>query len=137
MEQHLSFQCLLLISFIFSSYLPATQSSIIPRLSPIGDITLHHTAKMTAADTVTEDLETFYFNQTLDHFNYRPDSYITFPQRYLINSKYWGGANSSAPIFAYLGAEESIDGDLQVIGFLDDNAASFKALIVYIEVLLH
>ena len=137
MEQHLSFQCLLLISFIFSSYLPATQSSIIPRLSPIGDITLHHTAKLTAEDTDTEDLETFYFNQTIDHFNYRPDSYITFPQRYFINFKYWGGANSSAPIFAYLGAEGPIDYDLQDVGFLDENAASFKALIVYIEVLLH
>ncbi|KAK4286394.1 hypothetical protein QN277_002954 [Acacia crassicarpa] len=133
MEHALSFQCLLLISFIFSFYLTATQSSIIPRLSPIGDLTLHDSAALTADDTDTRDLKTFYFKQTLDHFNYRPDSYTTFPQRYLINFKYWGGANSSAPIFAYLGAEEPIDGDLKVIGFLDDNAPSFKALIVYIE----
>ncbi|XP_028756887.1 lysosomal Pro-X carboxypeptidase [Neltuma alba] len=134
MEQPLSFQCLLLISFIFSSYLTATQqSSVIPRLSPIGDITLHDTAALTADDTDTEDLKTFYFKQTLDHFNYRPDSYATFSQRYLINFKYWGGANSSAPILAYLGAEEPIDDDLKVIGFLNDNAPSFKALIVYIE----
>ncbi|KAK4286391.1 hypothetical protein QN277_002952 [Acacia crassicarpa] len=135
MEHALSFQCLLLISFIFSFYFTATQSSIIPRLSPIGDLTLQDPAALTADDTDrdTGDLKTFYFKQTLDHFNYRPDSYTTFPQRYLINFKYWGGANSSAPIFAYLGAEEPIDGDLQVIGFLDDNAPSFKALIVYIE----
>ncbi|KAK4286395.1 hypothetical protein QN277_002955 [Acacia crassicarpa] len=135
MEHTLSFQCLLLISFIFSFYLTATQSSIIPRLSPIGDLTLHDPAALTADDTDTDtgDLKTFYFKQTLDHFNYGPDSYTTFPQRYLINFKYWGGANSSAPIFAYLGEEDPIDGDLNFIGFLDDNAPSFKALIVYIE----
>ncbi|XP_054816811.1 uncharacterized protein LOC129316416 isoform X2 [Prosopis cineraria] len=133
MEHPSSFQCLLLISFIFSSYLTATQSSITPRLSPIGDITLHDTAALTADDTDTGDLKTFYYKQTLDHFNYRPESYTTFPQRYLINFKYWGGANSSAPIFAYFGAEEPIDDDLKVIGFLNDNAPSFKALIVYIE----
>lgn len=63
----------------------------------------------------------------------RPESYTTFPQRYIINFKYWGGANSSAPIFAYLGAEAPIDDDLNVIGFLTDNAIQFNALLVYIE----
>ncbi|XP_054792131.1 uncharacterized protein LOC129316417 [Prosopis cineraria] len=135
MEHPKSFQCLiLLISFIFSAYLTATQSSVIPRLSPIGDIPLHDTAALTADDPDTGDLKTFYYPQTLDHFNYRPESYTTFPQRYAINSKYWGGANSSAPIFAYFGAEGPIDGALNgSIGFLNDNAPSFKALIVYIE----
>jgi lysosomal Pro-X carboxypeptidase len=71
----------------------------------------------------------------LDHFNYRPESYNTFDQRYLINFKYWGGANSSAPILVYLGAESSIDGYPNGIGFLYENAATFKALLVYIEVL--
>ncbi|XP_030522324.1 lysosomal Pro-X carboxypeptidase-like [Rhodamnia argentea] len=83
--------------------------------------------------SVSNDFETFFFNQTLDHFNYRPESYTTFRQRYLINSKYWGSANSSAPIFVYLGAEAPIDGDLIGIGFLTDNAAQFEALLVYIE----
>ncbi|KAJ0083415.1 hypothetical protein Patl1_30536 [Pistacia atlantica] len=48
-------------------------------------------------------------------------------------SPYWGGSNSNAPIFAYLGAEAPIDGDLSIIGFLPDNALRFKALLVYIE----
>ncbi|CAL5352702.1 unnamed protein product [Camellia sinensis] len=82
---------------------------------------------------VWEDLETYFYNQTLDHFNYNPPSYATFKQRYVINSKYWGGANESAPIFVYLGAEAPIDGDIQFIGFLPENAPNFKALIVYIE----
>ncbi|KAI6683872.1 hypothetical protein NL676_029785 [Syzygium grande] len=82
---------------------------------------------------LTNDFETFFFNQTLDHFNYRPESYTTFKQRYLINRKYWGGANSSAPIFIYFGAEEPIENDLEAIGFLPENAAQFKALLVFIE----
>ncbi|KAI3443182.1 uncharacterized protein J3R85_000084, partial [Psidium guajava] len=83
--------------------------------------------------SIIDDFKTFFFNQTLDHFNYRPESYTTFKQRYLVSSKHWGGANSSAPIFIYLGAEDPIDEDLMVIGFLTENAAEFKALLVYIE----
>ncbi|KAK4358643.1 hypothetical protein RND71_020872 [Anisodus tanguticus] len=53
--------------------------------------------------------------------------------KYIINSKYWGGSNSSSPIFAYLGAEAPIDGDILGIGFLTDFAPRFKALLVYME----
>lgn len=35
-----------------------------------------------------------YYRQTLDHFNYRRESYATFQQRYIINCKYWGGPNT-------------------------------------------
>ena len=86
------------------------------------------------SELVSDDLETYFYNQTLDHFNYNPESYATFQQRYVINSKYWGGSNSSSPILVYFGAEAPLDGDLAVIGFLDDNAAIFNALLVYIEV---
>ncbi|OIW01984.1 hypothetical protein TanjilG_14015 [Lupinus angustifolius] len=70
--------------------------------------------------------------QRLDHFNYKPDSYSTFPQRYIINFKHWGGAKSNAPIFAYFGAEEPMPEDIYV-GLLEDNAPKFNALVVYIE----
>ena len=83
-----------------------------------------------------ENLQTFYYTQRLDHFNYRPDSYTTFQQRYMISFQHWGGANSSAPIFAYFGAEESLDEDIHSVGFLRDNAPQFNALVVYIEVKL-
>jgi len=78
--------------------------------------------------------ETFFFNQTLDHFNYRLESYTIFKQRFLINSNYWGGANFSALIFIYLGVESPLNGTPSGIGFLIDNAAQFKASFVYIEV---
>ena len=54
----------------------------------------------------------------------------------MIDFKFWGGAQSSAPIFAYLGAEAPVDEDIYYVGFLRDNAAQFNALIVYIEVKL-
>lgn len=81
-----------------------------------------------------DDLKTFYYTQRLDHFNYRPDSYNTFQQRYMMNFKYWAGAKSSAPIFAFFGAEGPVDDDIHYVGFLRDNAPHFNALIVYIEV---
>lgn len=56
------------------------------------------------------DLETYYYDQTLDHFNYNPQSYLTFPHRYALNFKHWGGGRAmAAPILAYLGEESSLD----------------------------
>ncbi|XP_006573176.1 lysosomal Pro-X carboxypeptidase-like isoform X2 [Glycine soja] len=135
MKHHsLSFKWLLLIFLTHSTLLTATHSLTIPRMSPIPEweTTLHNHPAIN-----TEEVKTFYFKQVLDHFNYRPESYTTFQQRYLINFKYWGGANSSAPIFAYFGAESPIDNSPNGVGFLTDNAASFNALLVYIECLLH
>nr|GMD15951.1 lysosomal Pro-X carboxypeptidase [Ipomoea batatas] len=78
-------------------------------------------------------LQMFYYNQTLDHFNFQPQSFATFPQRYMIDSTYWGGADKNAPIFVYLGNEMSLEGTLTYLGFLSDNAPRFKALMIYIE----
>lgn len=86
-----------------------------------------------SAASQSKDFKTFFFNQTLDHFNYKPESYTTFQQRYVINFKYWGGANSSATIFVFFGAEENLEDDIN-IGFLTDMGPKFKALLVYIEV---
>ncbi|XP_027342783.1 lysosomal Pro-X carboxypeptidase-like [Abrus precatorius] len=123
----------LLIFLMYSTHLTATHSLKIPRLSPIPEWerTLNDPPSLDANNT--DNVKTFYYKQVLDHFNYRPESYKTFQQRYLVNFNYWGGSKSSAPIFAYLGAEEPIDNSPQVIGFLTDNAASFNALLVYIE----
>nr|GLL33996.1 lysosomal Pro-X carboxypeptidase-like [Ipomoea trifida] len=87
----------------------------------------------TTSATSDTQFKTYYYNQTLDHFNYGPQSYATFKHRYIVNSNFWGGAQSNSPIFAWLGAESSIDSDPQGIGFLTDNAPRFKALLVYIE----
>ncbi|XP_010246130.1 PREDICTED: lysosomal Pro-X carboxypeptidase-like [Nelumbo nucifera] len=77
--------------------------------------------------------ETKYFTQTLDHFNFQPQSYQTFQQRYLINDKYWGGAQNNAPIFVYTGNEGDIEWFAQNTGFMYETAPKFKALLVFIE----
>ncbi|KHN33176.1 Lysosomal Pro-X carboxypeptidase [Glycine soja] len=74
-----------------------------------------------------------FFTQTLDHFNYNPQSYQTFQQRYLINDTYWGGAKNNAPIFVYMGNEGDIEWFAQNTGFMFETAPYFKALLVFIE----
>ncbi|XP_027352833.1 lysosomal Pro-X carboxypeptidase-like [Abrus precatorius] len=76
---------------------------------------------------------TKFFTQTLDHFNFNPQSYKTFQQRYLINDTYWGGAKKKAPIFVYTGNEGNIEWFTQNTGFMFEKAPYFKALLVFIE----
>ncbi|XP_071698632.1 uncharacterized protein [Rutidosis leptorrhynchoides] len=74
----------------------------------------------------------YNYTQTLDHFNFKPDSHMTFQNRYIVISKYWGGSSKNAPIFVYTGEEVDIIADVE-LGFPPLLAARFKALLVYIE----
>ncbi|KAI6696479.1 hypothetical protein NL676_016598 [Syzygium grande] len=78
--------------------------------------------------------ETRYFAQTLDHFGFRPESYQTFQQKYLINSTFWAGRRRNSPIFVYTGIEGDIVWFAQNSGFMLETAARFNALLVFIEV---
>ncbi|CAI0452732.1 unnamed protein product [Linum tenue] len=95
----------------------------------------HHLAgglQTLALPAAMEDFESHFYDQTLDHFNYLAESYVTFHQRYVVNSKHWGGPG--APIFAYLGAEAPLTHNFSAAGsFIIDIAPSFNALLVYIE----
>ncbi|KAG6682443.1 hypothetical protein I3842_13G141700 [Carya illinoinensis] len=124
---------LIFLTSILSSTTTATTIFDIPTLSPLGGILQDPETVFSA--NLPDEFETFYYNQTLDHFNYMPESYSTFQQRYVINSKYWDGANRSAPILAYLGAEAPLSESIIMysVGFLADNAAELKALLVYLE----
>ncbi|KAL3718211.1 hypothetical protein ACJRO7_003359 [Eucalyptus globulus] len=119
------------LSFIISFILSIT--SIYGQKLYIPALTLEREDFHQDPERAVSASETFFFDQTLDHFSYTPQSYATFKQRYFIDCKFWGGANSSAPIFVYLGAESELDGAPTYIGFLRDNAAQFQALLVYIE----
>lgn len=107
----------------------------IPRLTPHIRTILRNPDSNLSSPLLSKDFKIYFYTQILDHFNYGPQSYATFKQRYIINFKYWGGGNSSSPIFAYLGAEAPLDEDLQSVGYLTANAPHFKALQVYIEVI--
>ncbi|XP_058088246.1 uncharacterized protein LOC131235127 [Magnolia sinica] len=77
--------------------------------------------------------QTKYFTQTLDHFNYNPQSYQTFQQRYLINHNSWRGPAENSPIFVYTGNEGDIEWFAQNTGFMFETAPHFGALLVFIE----
>ncbi|KAM3303020.1 lysosomal Pro-X carboxypeptidase isoform X1 [Capsicum chacoense] len=126
---------LLLLLFIFTKTSISSKLHKIPRLTPLVENIIQdfNTLSSSSIRILPKGFETYYYIQTLDHFNYGPKSYKTFKQRYIINSNYWGGSNSNSPIFAYLGAESSIDGDPSSIGFLTNFAPQFKALLVYME----
>ncbi|XP_057954430.1 uncharacterized protein LOC131148611 [Malania oleifera] len=86
-----------------------------------------------AAENKDELYEAKYFTQTLDHFNFNPQSYQTFQQRYLISHKHWGGAANNSPIFVYMGNEGDIEWFAQNTGFMFETAPHFRALLVFIE----
>ncbi|KAI6670096.1 hypothetical protein NL676_004981 [Syzygium grande] len=131
-----TFYCLLIVLILFSACV-ATGKNLdgyyIPKLSVLPRTFIQDPTWEVRASVSSKDFQTFFYNQTLDHFNYRPESYTTFKQRYVINFKYWGGTNASAPIFVYFGGEEPIDIDMAYCGFPMDNAGQFRALVVYVE----
>ncbi|KAJ4837390.1 hypothetical protein Tsubulata_029287 [Turnera subulata] len=131
--QPLWLPCLLLLFF-------ATAAVSIPPRRKIPVLSVHAAdpkAKNSATNNVppavlSEEYQVFYYNQTLDHFNLQPQSYATFPQRYVVSFKHWRGANASAPILVYMGAESTLTVS-GTGGFFPDTAARFDALQVYIE----
>ncbi|GLT51281.1 hypothetical protein SLA2020_247010 [Shorea laevis] len=129
--KHSIFQWLLILCMTVVLAVSQAAATLIdiPSLSPTRGVILEQPEILKTWSS--KEFQTFYYNQTLDHFNYRPESYTKFQQRYVMNFQYWGGPN--APILAYLGAESSIDSDLAVVGFLNDTAPRFKALQVFIE----
>ncbi|KAM5584601.1 hypothetical protein ABKV19_004128 [Rosa sericea] len=132
--QALDLPWLLLLFFVFSTFIISSCSSPlrkIPRLRILQrPITFRNHSTSVAA---RHHFRTYYYAQTLDHFNYWPGSYATFLQRYMVSSMHWRGAGAAAPMFVYLGGEESLDESIGSIGFLTDNAPKFGALMVYIE----
>lgn len=105
---------------------PSSRSdSLAPRLGVFDPDGEHPNQK----ENASADFETFSYKQALDHFNYNPESYSVFNQKYMINSKYWGGARHMAPIFVYLGAEAP----LTTGHLLADLAQEFRALLLFIE----
>ncbi|KAI6670094.1 hypothetical protein NL676_004979 [Syzygium grande] len=131
-----TFYCLLIVLILFSACV-ATGKNLdgyyIPKLGVLPRTFIQDPTWEVRASVSSKDFQTFFYNQTLDHFNYRPESYTTFKQRYVINFKYWGATNASAPIFVYFGGEAPIDIDMAYCGFPMDNAAQFRALVVYVE----
>lgn len=94
----------------------------------------NHEPEITTSASSNDTQNTSFYTQTLDHFSYKPESYLTFQQRYVIDYKYWnGGMSPNAPIFVDFGGEWDI-GNAPSNGFLTALAPRYKALIVFLEV---
>ncbi|KAK9168489.1 hypothetical protein Syun_000629 [Stephania yunnanensis] len=139
MDTFLLLSCLLIQCFLMIITPTMSQQSIPfegPRLSAhpefksVSDHGIRASSTSTSSNT---KFRTYYYKQTLDHFNYRPESFITFNHRYVIDFQYWGGAKTDAPIFVNLGEEAPLELDMKAIGFLHEQAPKLKALIVFIE----
>ncbi|KAJ0714189.1 putative dipeptidyl-peptidase II [Helianthus annuus] len=115
---------LALISILIGASVNATRTNT-PRLSILTD--------KPNDESLTPDFVSYNYTQTLDHFNYKPESNTTFQQRYIVNSKYWGGPITSSPIFVYMGAEVDITSQVLGVGFFPVLASRFNGLLVYIE----
>jgi len=74
--------------------------------------------------------KTFWFEQTLDHFNLETQPQ-TFQQRYLVNDTWYDPLEG--PIFFYTGNEGDIEEFWDNTGLPFDLAPTFKALIVFAE----
>ncbi|KAK1375715.1 lysosomal Pro-X carboxypeptidase-like [Heracleum sosnowskyi] len=121
------FQLVITISYCFS----ASHEHRVPRLSLLRGVNIQKKSE-TKPTTISKGFTTYLYDQTLDHFNYNPQSYTTFKQRYDLNFKHWGGSRKNAPIFAFLGAEAPL-GRHPRVGYMTENAPRFRALQVYIE----
>ncbi|XP_076436693.1 dipeptidyl peptidase 2-like [Babylonia areolata] len=72
-----------------------------------------------------------YFNQTIDHFNFKSYGNQTYLQRYLVQDKWW--SVGKGPIFFYTGNEGDITDFWAATGFVHDIAPQFGALVIFAE----
>jgi len=93
--------------------------------------TSHCRSTKTYSVNTPSNFEEFYFDQIVDHYNFKSYGSQTYKQRYLVNDKMWD--KSSGPVFFYTGNEGDIYGFQEASGFLSDLAAEMNALVVFAE----
>ena len=125
------FQLLVLLLVLTTT---ALSSAYNPGEFGLGAISRSTTSGESFSTDIPPEYEIHFYTQTLDHFNYNPESYKTFQQRFILNFKYWGGVDTSSPIFVYAGEEGDITVDVMGVNFIADLASRFNGLLLYIEV---
>ncbi|XP_057535646.1 uncharacterized protein LOC130813785 [Amaranthus tricolor] len=125
-KKRFQFSSWLVILTIISSSFATPQHGVFRQKSLQGGPT-------TSKSYLSKDVKVLYYDQTLDHFNYQPQSYTKFKQKYLLYSKHWGGSKTNSPILAYLGDEEPLSNNEVDHLILPDYAKKLKALVVVME----
>eukprot|EP00253_Pinus_taeda_P017692 PITA_17692 len=95
-----------------------------------GILRSHDLRKQRKVAAQSDEYETHYYTQLLDHFSFVSES-RTFQQRYFVDKTFWGGPLKSSPISVYLGGESSLD--IPVTGIPSEIAPQFKALLLFVE----
>ncbi|CAJ1943369.1 unnamed protein product [Cylindrotheca closterium] len=72
----------------------------------------------------------YWFNCTIDHFNFRPTTVPTFGLRYFVNDDYY---TPNGPVFFYAGNEADILQFVKNSGFMFEAAQEFGAMVVFAE----
>lgn len=93
------------------------------------DSNVLHFSKVFVHDAAPSFKE-MYFDQFVDHFNFRAHGNATYKQRYLITEQY---KKDGGPIFFYAGNEGPIEGFQKASRLLTDLAPKFGALVVFAE----
>nr|CAD1824690.1 unnamed protein product [Ananas comosus var. bracteatus] len=106
-------------------------TTIRPEHGRVENSTSASTASSSSSSKNAVRYEKRYFTQHLDHFNFEPQGFASFQQKFLVNDRHWGGA--SAPIFVYAGNEGRIEWFAENTGFMWERAPEFRALLVFIE----
>lgn len=75
-------------------------------------------------------LKTSYFDQTIDHFNFRSNSNQTYKQRYLYTDQYW---KKGSPMLFYTGNEGDITSFANNTGIMFEFGENLTAYIVFAE----
>ncbi|KAL3939543.1 MAG: hypothetical protein SGBAC_005753 [Bacillariaceae sp.] len=73
----------------------------------------------------------YWFNSTIDHFNFRPTTVPSFGLRYLVNDDFWKAPQG--PVFFYAGNEADILQFVKNSGFMFEAAEEFGAMVVFAE----
>jgi lysosomal Pro-X carboxypeptidase len=83
----------------------------------------------------TPNCSVHWFEQTIDHFSWRPTptGARTFRQRYFVNTQYWSGAANAGPILFYTGNEANVELYVNATGLMWENAAQLGAALVFAE----
>lgn len=78
----------------------------------------------------------YWFDATIDHFNFRPTTVPTFRLRYLVNDDYYqtnATVEERGPVFFYAGNEADIFQFVNNSGFMFEAAEEFGAMVVFAE----
>ena len=83
----------------------------------------------------TPNCSVHWFEQTIDHFSWRPTptGARTFRQRYFVNTQYWSGGAKAGPILFYTGNEANVELYVNATGLMWENAAALGAALVFAE----